>query len=168
MGRFRTVTPVWIHWWIWHDTQSLMLYRGRALLFVRVIHQISRSHGRKVQDLNPIGVRLLGNCTIKFKFVSRIHGINASFYNWHLVLPSNCVCVSQSQTLLNISNRPIEILKGNCQDDKYFFSIYTYNHGVHFWQIPDKCIPQNIWNIFEKIRNMFNIPRKSTANELQR
>ena len=30
--RFRTVTPVWIHWWIWNDTQSLMLYRRHALL----------------------------------------------------------------------------------------------------------------------------------------
>ena len=31
IGRFRTVTPVWIHWWIWNDTQSVMLYRRRAL-----------------------------------------------------------------------------------------------------------------------------------------
>ena len=34
VGRFRTVTPVWIHWCIWNDTQSLMFYRGRALLFL--------------------------------------------------------------------------------------------------------------------------------------
>ena len=60
IGRFRTVTPVWIHWWIWNDTQSLMLYRRRALLFFRLIHQISRSHRRKIGDLNPIWVRLLG------------------------------------------------------------------------------------------------------------
>ena len=58
--RFRTVTPVWIHWWIWNDTQSLMLYRRHALLFFGVIHQISRSHGRKIDVLNPIWVRLLG------------------------------------------------------------------------------------------------------------
>ena len=60
IGRFRTVTPVWIHWWIWNDTQRLMLYRRGALLFFGVIHQISRSHGRKIDDLNPIWVRLLG------------------------------------------------------------------------------------------------------------
>ena len=60
IGRFRAVTPVWIHWWIWNNTQSLMLYGRRALLFVGVIHQISRSHGRKIDDLNPIWVRLLG------------------------------------------------------------------------------------------------------------
>ena len=24
IGRFQTVTPVWIHWWIWNDAQSLM------------------------------------------------------------------------------------------------------------------------------------------------
>ena len=60
IGRFLSVTPVWIHWWIWNDTQSLMLYGRRALLFFGVIHQISRSHGRKIDDLNPIWVRLLG------------------------------------------------------------------------------------------------------------
>ena len=60
IGCFRTVTPVWIHWWIWNDTQSLMLYRRHALLFFGVIHQISRPHERKINDLNPIWVRLLG------------------------------------------------------------------------------------------------------------
>ena len=37
-----------------------MLYRRRALLFFGVIHQISRSQGLKIDDLNPIRVRLLG------------------------------------------------------------------------------------------------------------
>ena len=60
IGPFRTVTPVWIHWWIWNDTQSLMFYRRRALLIFGVIHQISRSHGWKFDDLNPIWVGLLG------------------------------------------------------------------------------------------------------------
>ena len=59
IGRFRTVTPVWIHWWIWNDTQSLMLYRRCALLFFGVIHQISRSHRQIIDDFNPIWVRLL-------------------------------------------------------------------------------------------------------------
>ena len=38
LSRFRIVTPVWIH-------ISLMLLRRGALLFFKVIHQISRSHG---------------------------------------------------------------------------------------------------------------------------
>ena len=42
---FRTVTPVWIHIWWWNDAQSLMLLRSGALLFFKVIRQISRSHG---------------------------------------------------------------------------------------------------------------------------
>ena len=45
--RFRSVNSVWIHQWIWSDTQSLMQYRRGALLFFEVIHQISRSHGLK-------------------------------------------------------------------------------------------------------------------------
>ena len=47
LNRFRTVTPVWIHIWWWHDVYSLMLLRRGALLFFKVIRQISRSHGSK-------------------------------------------------------------------------------------------------------------------------
>ena len=42
---FRTVTPVWIHIWWWNDAYSLMLLRRGALLFFKVIRQISRSYG---------------------------------------------------------------------------------------------------------------------------
>ena len=45
--RFRTVTLVWIQWWLWNDAQSLKQHRKGALLFFKVIHQISRSHGTK-------------------------------------------------------------------------------------------------------------------------
>ena len=45
LSRFRTVTPVWIRIWCWNDAQSLMLLRRGALLFFKVIRQISRSHG---------------------------------------------------------------------------------------------------------------------------
>ena len=35
----------WIHIWWWNDAQSLRRHRRGALLFFKVIHQISRSHG---------------------------------------------------------------------------------------------------------------------------
>ena len=44
---FRTVTPVWIHIWWWDDAYSLIMLRRGALLFFKVIRQISRSHGFK-------------------------------------------------------------------------------------------------------------------------
>ena len=47
LNRFRTVTPVWIHIWWWNDAYSLMMLRRGALLFLKVIRQISRSHGSK-------------------------------------------------------------------------------------------------------------------------
>ena len=47
LSRFRTVTPVWIWIWWWNDAYSLMLLRRGALLFFKVICQISRSHGSK-------------------------------------------------------------------------------------------------------------------------
>ena len=51
--RFRTVTPVWIHIWWWNDTYSLMLLRRGALLFFKVIRQISRSHGAEIAEFDP-------------------------------------------------------------------------------------------------------------------
>ena len=45
LNRFRTVTPVWIHIWWWNDAYSLIMLRRGALLFFKVIRQISRSHG---------------------------------------------------------------------------------------------------------------------------
>ena len=47
LNRFRTVTPVWIHIWWWDDAYSLIMLRRGALLFFKVILQISRSHGSK-------------------------------------------------------------------------------------------------------------------------
>ena len=59
--RFRTVTPVWIHQWLWNDARSLIYYRIGALLSFYIIHQMSRSHRPKNrEDLNPIYVRFLG------------------------------------------------------------------------------------------------------------
>ena len=47
LNRFWTVTPAWIHMWWWNDAYSLIMLRRGALLFFKVIHQISRSHGSK-------------------------------------------------------------------------------------------------------------------------
>ena len=51
--RFRTVTPVWIHVWWWNDAYSLILLRRGALLFFKVICQISRSRGSKNRWIWP-------------------------------------------------------------------------------------------------------------------
>ena len=53
LNRFWTVTPVWIHIWWWNDTYSLMLLRRGALLFFKVIRQISRSQGAKSRRIRP-------------------------------------------------------------------------------------------------------------------
>ena len=53
LNRFRTVTPVKIHKWWWNDAYSLMLLRRGALLFFKVIRQISRSHGSKNRRIWP-------------------------------------------------------------------------------------------------------------------
>ena len=60
LNRFRTVTPVWIHIWWWNDTYSLMLHRRGALLFFKVIRQVSRSYGAKNRRIWPrLGVSRL-------------------------------------------------------------------------------------------------------------
>ena len=53
LNRFRTVTPVWVHIWWWNNAHSLMLLRRGALLFFKVIRQISRSHGSKNRRFLP-------------------------------------------------------------------------------------------------------------------
>ena len=51
--RFRTVTPVWIHVWWWNYAYSLIMLRRGALLFFKVICQISRSHSSKNRRIWP-------------------------------------------------------------------------------------------------------------------
>ena len=53
--RFRTVTPVWIHVWWWNYACSLIMLRRDALLFFKVICQISRSHSSKSSNMTQIG-----------------------------------------------------------------------------------------------------------------
>ena len=53
LSRFRTVTPVWIHIWWWNDAYSLKLLRRGALLFFKVIRQMSKSHDEKIVDFDP-------------------------------------------------------------------------------------------------------------------
>ena len=50
---FRNVTPVGIHIWQWNDVQSLKWHRIGALLFFKIICQISRSHGTKNGRFSP-------------------------------------------------------------------------------------------------------------------
>ena len=53
IGRFSSVTPIWIHWWLWDYAQSLKQHRRGALSFFKVICQISRSCGTKITDFDP-------------------------------------------------------------------------------------------------------------------
>ena len=55
IGCFRTVTPVWIHQWLWNGAQSLKQQRRGVLFFFKVIHQISRSGDKKSLILTWIG-----------------------------------------------------------------------------------------------------------------
>ena len=53
LNRFRTLTPVWIHIWQWNHAHSWKQHRRGALLFFKVIRQISRSHGSKNRRIWP-------------------------------------------------------------------------------------------------------------------
>ena len=65
---FRTVTPVWIHAWWWNDAYSLIMLGRGALLFFKVICQISRSHGSKNRRIWPgLGVSGL---QLQFEFTN--------------------------------------------------------------------------------------------------
>ena len=47
------LTPVWIHIWQWNHAHSWKQHRRGALLFFKVIHQISRSQGSKNRRIWP-------------------------------------------------------------------------------------------------------------------
>ena len=53
LSRFWTLTPVWIHIWQWNYAHSWKQHRRGALLFFKVIRQISRSHGSKNRWIWP-------------------------------------------------------------------------------------------------------------------
>ena len=53
LNRFRTLTPIWIHIWQWNHAHSWKQHRRGALLFFKVIRQISRSHGSKNRRIWP-------------------------------------------------------------------------------------------------------------------
>ena len=53
LNHFRTVTPIWIHIWWRNHAYGLMILRRGALLFFKVICQISRSHGSKKRRIWP-------------------------------------------------------------------------------------------------------------------
>ena len=53
LSRFRTLTPVWIHIWQWNHAHSWKQHRRGALLFFKVIRQISRTHSSKNRRIWP-------------------------------------------------------------------------------------------------------------------
>ena len=53
LNHFRIVTPVLIHIWWWNDAYRLIMLRRVALLFFKVIYQISRSHISKNRRIWP-------------------------------------------------------------------------------------------------------------------
>ena len=62
-GRFRTVTPVWIHICLWNNSQNLQWHKRGALLFFKVIRQISRKKSQilirteNLRTVTPVWIR---------------------------------------------------------------------------------------------------------------
>ena len=62
--RFRTVTPVWIHWWLWNSLQSLKWHRRGALLFARSSIKFQGHTGEKIANFDPNWAFLDCNCSL--------------------------------------------------------------------------------------------------------
>ena len=72
----------WIHQWLRNDAKGLKWYRRGALLFLGVIHQISRSHGLKNQrfefSLSKIIRPVAAIKSLRFALFGVIHQISRS------------------------------------------------------------------------------------------
>ena len=81
IGRFRTVTPVWIHWWLWNNAQNLKQHRRGALLFFKVFCQISRSHLTK--KISPILTRIERFQALTLVRIQRWSSNDAQSLTWY-------------------------------------------------------------------------------------
>ena len=78
-GRFRTVTPAWFHRWLWNAAQGLKQHRRGALLFFKVIRQISRSHATKNRRFWP--ELSVSGLYLQFEFTDGFEIMHISWYS---------------------------------------------------------------------------------------
>ena len=82
IGSLGTVTPVWIHQWLWNDAQIMKQHKRCALLFFKVNHRFSQSHGtKKITNFDPncafpdcnssLNVPMALKCYIKLNVVKK-------------------------------------------------------------------------------------------------
>ena len=94
IGRFQTVIPVWIYWWLWYDAQSLMQHGRGALLFFKVICKFQSRTGQKN---HPFWTKLsVSRLLLKFEFT---HGFEIMHKAW-LSKEEGPYCFSRSSVKL--------------------------------------------------------------------
>ena len=71
LSRFRTLTPVWIHIGRWNHAHSWKQHRRGALLFFKVIRQISTSHGSKNRRIDSDWAFLDCNCSLNTQMATK-------------------------------------------------------------------------------------------------
>ena len=53
IGRFRSVTQIWIHQWVWNDTQNLKPHKEVPYCFARSSVKLQGYTGQKIADFDP-------------------------------------------------------------------------------------------------------------------
>ena len=162
IGRFRTVSPVWIHQCLRNDAQSLKEHRRGALLFFKVIRQISRSHGSENRRIWPkLGV---SGQQLQFEFTDGYEMLHKAWNSKGEVpycFPRSSIKF-QGHTGQNITNidpnwafpdyRPVAAFKSlrfalftcNCINPWWLF---VSRYIVRSITLNIKCLPQpgNLW-----------------------
>ena len=98
--RFRIVTPVCIHQWLRNDERSLKRHRRGALLYFLGSSIKFQGHkGWKIDDFNPIWVRLLGRSQLSNPSDLPCYIFTrGQFWPSGIVVACVCVCVSVRQS----------------------------------------------------------------------
>ena len=108
---FPELTPVWIDWMLWNDAQDLKQHRRGAVLFFKVIHQISRSHETKK---SPILTKI--GC-FQFEFTNGYEMLHKAWSHIELVYCFTRSSIKfQGRTGQKVSNFDLNLVFLDCND----------------------------------------------------
>ena len=138
--RFGTLTPIWIHWWLWHDTHSFYIYGRDSLIFVRSI-KFSKLHRPK---------------NWRFCLIWAFTDDDSNFNSQMDICVCVCVWERERRTKLWDSKRCTMAFQGH---PSHF--VVTRTHEAQHYVNRSHQIPQIYLVLFVVSFGIFQVPKKN-------